>query len=211
MNKQKLQEEVAVRGSSHIKPNFHLPIDKPNFNEFMDIRDKVDSKRHNTSLTNINSSFYDYNCKEEWLVASTNSDNDIEIRVHTQNPDEVTDEVEDVIDSSNDTVSEAGTYTIEREQPCPEEEEARKKLENIIGFMKTNQEKGIAQDKDEDNAYKVMQHICSQLHVIHTIYINSFYLIIFLFEMYRVVCIVIIPTGLMSGLHKLLNTTMKVK
>lgn len=154
MNKQKLQEEAAVRGSSHIKPNFHLPIDKPNFNEFMDIRDKVDSKRHNTSLTNINSSFYDYNCKEEWLVASTNSDNDIEIRVHTQNPDEVTDEVEDVIDSSNDTVSEAGTYTIERDQPCPEEEEARKKLENIIGFMKTNQEKGIAQDKDEDNAYK---------------------------------------------------------
>lgn len=150
------EKKILAEHSSQIKAKLMSACEKQQIEKFFErdrlLSDEVKEKRHNTSLNNVASPFEDIdaNCKEEWLVASTNDDNDIEIRVQTQNPDEMIDDIEEVInDSSNDTVSEAGTYTIERDVPCPEEDEARKELENVIGFMKSAQEKDIDQTEEQ--------------------------------------------------------------
>ncbi|KAK7869115.1 hypothetical protein R5R35_006584 [Gryllus longicercus] len=80
---------------------------------------------------------------EDWL-GTEQSDDELENpsdRIDTQILDDGGGDLDDILnDSSNDTVSEAGTYTIERDNPCPEVMRARQDLENVIlkiGQMQT--------------------------------------------------------------------------
>jgi hypothetical protein len=65
--------------------------------------------------------------KEAWLLASTSDD---EIEAQIQLVDKLIGEEEIDIDILNDTASEAGTYTIERDVECPEEDQARQHIDN---------------------------------------------------------------------------------
>ena len=80
----------------------------------------VDSKRHNTSLNNLVALK-----PEEWLTSGVSDEEEMEEEEEEGN------ELNE-IDSSNDTVSEAGTYTIDKDAPCPDVEQARLEIEKAI-------------------------------------------------------------------------------
>ncbi|XP_067007417.2 uncharacterized protein [Anabrus simplex] len=56
-------------------------------------------------------------------------------------------------DSSNETVSEAGTYTIERDAPCPEVIRARQDIENVI--LKVGRMKATSVEEAEESDFKM--------------------------------------------------------
>jgi hypothetical protein len=91
----------------------------------------VDSKRHNTSLNNLSTLKPEgMLSRENWLVSGATDEEEIE----TQNMmDELNDlDLDGRNDSSNETVSEAGTYTIDKEAPCPDVEQARLEIEKVV-------------------------------------------------------------------------------
>ncbi|XP_021932232.1 uncharacterized protein LOC110835863 isoform X4 [Zootermopsis nevadensis] len=91
----------------------------------------VDSKRHNTSMNNLSTLKPEGTVtRENWLVLGATDEEEIETQ-------DMMDELNDLdldgrIDSSSETLSEAGTYTIDKEAPCPDVEQARLEIEKVI-------------------------------------------------------------------------------
>ncbi|XP_069696770.1 uncharacterized protein [Periplaneta americana] len=109
----------------------------------------VDSKRHNTSLNNLTAlKPEDVLTKEDWLVTGASDDEELEAQNMVDEFNDL-DMVDGKNDSSNDTVSEAGTYTIDKDAPCPDVEQARLEIERVI----ERREKGVdvPEDSQEDN------------------------------------------------------------
>lgn len=112
----------------------------------------VDSKRHNTSLNNLSTLKPEgMLTRENWLVPGATDEEEIE----TQNMmDELNDlDLDGRNDSSNDTVSEAGTYIIDKEAPCPDVEQARLEIEKTVE-RKLDTENGthtICNNQEENN------------------------------------------------------------
>lgn len=114
----------------------------------------VESKRHNTSLNNLSVlKPEDMPTREDWLVSGA-SDEEIE----AQNMiDEMNDlDLDGKNDSSNETVSEAGTYTIDKDGPCPDVEHARLEIERAVE-RKLDTENGThcVGDSQEENNFTV--------------------------------------------------------
>jgi hypothetical protein len=111
----------------------------------------VDSKRHNTSLNNLSTlKPEDMLAREDWLVLGASDEEEIEAQNMV---DELNDlDLDGKNDSSNETVSEAGTYTIDKDAPCPDVEQARLEIEKVVERRLT-EENGIhaVGDKQEEN------------------------------------------------------------
>jgi hypothetical protein len=115
----------------------------------------VDSKKHNTSLNNLSTlKPEDMLSREDWLVLGASDEDEIEAQ-------DMIDELNDLDldgknDSSNEAVSEAGTYTIDKDAPCPDVEQARLEIEKVIERRLTA-ENGIhtVGDKQEENNFTV--------------------------------------------------------
>lgn len=112
----------------------------------------LDSKEHNTSLNNLNTlKPEDTLARENWLVPGATDEEEID----TQNMmDELNDlDLDGKNDSSNETVSEAGTYTIDKEAPCADVEQARLEIEKVVE-RKSDTENGthtICNNQEEKN------------------------------------------------------------
>jgi hypothetical protein len=113
----------------------------------------VDSKRHNTSLNNLSTlKPEDMLTREDWLVTGT-SDEEIE----AQNMmDELNDlDLDGKNDSSNETVSEAGTYTIDKDAPCPDVEQARLEIEKVVERKLDTENGTLAIDNNQEETFTV--------------------------------------------------------
>ncbi|PNF25769.1 hypothetical protein B7P43_G12373 [Cryptotermes secundus] len=113
----------------------------------------MESKRHNTSLNNLSTlKPEDMLAREDWLVLGASDEEEIGAQNMT---DELNDlDLDGKNDSSNETVSEAGTYTIDKDAPCPDVEQARLEIEKMVE-RRLNTENGIhaVGDKQEENNF----------------------------------------------------------
>lgn len=115
----------------------------------------MESKKHNTSLNNLSDlKPEDMQTREEWLVSGAN---DKEANEAQYMIDELNDlDLDGKNDSSNETVSEAGTYTIDKDAPCPDVEHARLEIEKAVE-RKRDTESGThaVGDSQEENNFTV--------------------------------------------------------
>jgi hypothetical protein len=115
----------------------------------------IESKRHNTSLNNLSVlKPENMQTREDWPASGASDEEDIE----AQNMmDELNDlDLDGKNDSSNETVSEAGTYTIDKDAPCPDVEHARLEIEKAVE-RKLDTENGTqcVCDNQEENNFTV--------------------------------------------------------
>jgi len=91
----------------------------------------MESKRHNTSLNNLSVlKPEDMQTREEWLVSGASEKEEIEAEYMMDELNDI--DLDGKNDSSNETVSEAGTYTIDKDAPCPDVERARLAIEKAV-------------------------------------------------------------------------------
>lgn len=113
----------------------------------------MDSKRHNTSLNNLSTlKPEDMLAREDWLVLGASDEEEIEAQNMIDELNGL--DLDEKTDSSNETVSEAGTYTIDKDAPCPDVEQARLEIEKVVE-RRLNTENGIhaVGDKQEENNF----------------------------------------------------------
>nr|CAD7597239.1 unnamed protein product [Timema genevievae] len=89
----------------------------------------VERKRHSAS-GNTNTA-YSSSSKQEWTLSDDDEEEDDD---DEEEEEEEEDEVEEV---SNDTLSETGTYTIEKDTSCPEVAQARLEIEKVVSVSNT--------------------------------------------------------------------------